>query len=98
MCKDYIIAVAFALLLGISAYARFRNPAQEPVDSEELIENLEALSNTEWLFTTACMGVVSESSSVFELAFIVRKCLPCGEIVWATWADFPGNCENNLAQ
>ncbi|MCC8070290.1 MAG: hypothetical protein LIO90_00620 [Bacteroidales bacterium] len=96
MYKKYIIAVVFVLLLGISSYAGFRNPAQEPVDSEELLENLEALSYTEWLVTTACMADVKESTSVFDLAFVVRKCLPCGDIVWATYAGIPGNCYNPL--
>ncbi|MCC8070292.1 MAG: hypothetical protein LIO90_00630, partial [Bacteroidales bacterium] len=71
---------------------------QEPVDSEELLENLEALSYSEWIFTTACMSDVSESTTVFELAFMVRKCLPCGELVWVTYAGMSGNCENTLLQ
>ncbi|MCC8070498.1 MAG: hypothetical protein LIO90_01690 [Bacteroidales bacterium] len=94
MNKNYLLATLIALLLGVCSYVGVGESTPPPMDSEELLQNLEALSDTEWLFTSTCMADVTESTTKFEEAFLIRKCLPCGELVWATYAAFPLSCEN----
>ena len=87
-----LLFVSAALILTVSGFVARQSKTANP-SASLLKENIEALSfGEELIFTKTCFLIYQEESSVFQLAFFVRKCVPCGELVRVWRADNTKEC------
>jgi len=87
------LGIAVVAMLGVMGYVSSSNQSQANEASNLMMENVEALSyGSEFVFTDVCFLNYLEENSVFEHSLIVRKCVPCGELVWIKYADNPAKC------
>lgn len=87
------LGISLTAILAMAGYMSAVRQSHANVESNLLMENVEALSyGSELIFTDVCFINYLEANSVFEQSLVVRKCLPCGELVRIRHAQDSRTC------